>query len=200
MHVKINIDFFKKLPAREKKITISTLFTLLRVFLTPFLVLFMVKGWWGFALWCFFIAALTDTCDGSLARWRNEQTLLGACLDPVADKIVIVASFFTLACINNPVFVVPRWFAFLVFIKEVALLTGVICLYMRYGYIKIEPTRFSKMSTAIQMCFIGWLFACYFFDWMPLKTYVVMLGVVMVMVLGSLVQYAYIGMLLRKNK
>lgn len=174
------------------------MFTLLRVFLTPFLILCMVKGWWGVALWCFLIAALSDTCDGTLARWRNEQTVLGACLDPLADKILIVSCFFALACIDTPLFKVPRWFVWLVLIKEIVLLTGIVAFYLRYGYVKIEPTMLSKMSTLVQMVFIGWLVACYFFHWMPLKTYGVMLGVVMVMVLATLIQYAYIGVWLKR--
>jgi len=51
-----------------------------------------------------------------------------------------------------------------------------------------------KMSTVIQMAFIAWLFACYFFEWMPIKTYYTMLGAVIVIVCLSLIQYCRIGL------
>jgi len=191
--MKINTDFFKKLPARETRITIPTWFTLLRIALTPVLVVLMIKSLWPAAFWCFVIASLSDMFDGTLARMRNEQTFLGACLDPLADKFLILSCFFTLAFVSTPLFVLPAWFVWIVLAKELMLVAGVIFFYAKFGYLQIQPTMLSKITTTVQLCFIGWLFTCYFFHWLPIKTYAVMVGAVLVLAIASLVQYAYIG-------
>lgn len=188
------INFLKKLPAHEKKITLSTLLTLLRIALTPCIVACMLMGWWGIAFTLFCIAAISDALDGYLARLWHEQTFLGACLDPIADKLLVLSCFFTLAFIQSPLFTIPQWFVVLVLLKEIILIGGSIVFYVIKGHIDIKPTLLGKMSTVVQMCFIIWLFACYFFSWLPVKTYTSMLGIVLILVFASLVQYGTIGM------
>lgn len=181
------------LPASEKKMTLSTIITLSRIILTPFIVYAMVGERWGIAFVLFLIAAVTDMFDGMIARLRNEQTFLGASLDALADKILILAAFFTLAFIKTPLFVLPPFFVFFILIKEVLQIVGVVFLFVKKGYITISPTRIGKLTTVMHISFIIWLFACYFFNWMPIKTYYIMLIVMMIMVTVSLVQYGSIG-------
>ena len=133
--LKLNIRFFKRLPAHEKKITISTLFTLARIAITPLIVIAMVFQQWGAAFILFVCAALTDIIDGHLARLCDEKTFLGACLDPIADKILILSCFFMLAFVQSPLFTIPLWFVLLVLIKELVLIGGAIALYIIKGHI-----------------------------------------------------------------
>lgn len=191
---KLNFNFFKKLPAHEKKLTASTMLTLVRIALVPFIIGAMVVQGWGTAFILFFIAAITDVLDGNLARWMNEKTFLGACLDPLADKLLVVSCFFTLAFVQSPLFAIPRWFVFLVLFKELLQIAGAIALYNIKGHIIVRPTLLGKMTTMVQIGFIMWLFACYFFAWLPTKTYYCMLGVVLLLVISSFAQYARIGM------
>lgn len=192
--MKLNWHFFKQLPAREKKITLSTLITLARVALVPFIVGSMVTGYWGSAFILFVIAALTDLLDGNFARLLNEKTFLGACLDPVADKALLLSCFFTLAFVQSPLFSIPLWFVVLVLFRELILVSGIIALLLLDGHIQVRPTIFGKLTTVVQMGFIIWLFACYFFHWLPIKTYYTMLGIVIIMVFISLMQYIRIGL------
>jgi len=187
------INFFKKLPPHEKKITISTMLTLGRIALVPCIVGAMIIGWWGTACALFCIASVTDVLDGYLARRFNEKTFFGACLDPIADKLLILSCFFTLAFVQSPLFTIPQWFFVLVLVKELILIGGSVTFYFVKGYIDIQPTLLGKSTTVVQMCFIIWLFACYFFNWLPVKTYASMLGIVLVLVFASLVQYVRIG-------
>lgn len=191
--VKLNLHFFKRLPAYEKRITISTLFTFLRVILTPLIVLAMAFHHWGMAFSLFLIASISDMLDGTLARWLREQTFLGACLDPIADKFLILSCFFSLAFIQSPLFTIPFWFVSLVLIKELALVGGALLIFLLKGHIEVRPRFLGKITTVTQMCFIIWLFACYFFKWVPIKTYYTMLGILLVMVFASLIQYTAIG-------
>lgn len=187
------IKFLKNLPPHEKKITLSTMLTLLRIALVPCIVAAMVMGLWGPAFGMFCVAAISDALDGYLARLWHEQTFLGACLDPIADKLLVLSCFFTLAFIQSPLFTIPQWFVVLVLVKELILIGGSVLFYLIKGHIDIRPTLLGKMTAVVQMCFIMWLFACYFFSWLPVKTYVSMLAIVLVLVFASLVQYFTIG-------
>ncbi|MFI5333439.1 MAG: CDP-alcohol phosphatidyltransferase family protein, partial [Candidatus Babeliales bacterium] len=141
----------------------------------------------------FVTAAVTDVLDGNIARWRNEQTFLGACLDPIADKCLLVSCFFTLAFVRTPLFSIPRWFVIIMLIKEVIIVGGAYAIYLIRGSVAIEPTRLGKMTTVFQVLFIIWLFACYFFQWVPIKTYYVMLTSVLIIAGASCAHYVAIG-------
>jgi len=190
---KINIDFLRKLPAREKKITLSTILTIVRIILVPIIVAAMVMHYWGTSFLLFVIAAITDCLDGTLARLLNQKTFLGAFLDPLADKLLILSCFFTLAFVQSPLFAIPKWFVWFVLCKEVLQLSGAVFVYLRKGHIEIRPTILGKVTATAQMCFIIWLFACYFFQWVPIKTYYTMLGLLLILITVSLLQYARIG-------
>ncbi len=192
--LKINLRFLKNLPAHEKKLTLSSLFTLARIALVPFIVGAMIAQQWGVAFFLFVVASATDFFDGYIARLRNEQTFLGACLDPLADKLLVLSCFFTLAFVSTPFFKLPSWFVWAVLFKELILIVGAGAMYAIKGHLEVRPTWLSKITTVVQLSFIAWLFACYFFGWFPVKTYYTMLGVVLVMVFAALVQYAVIGM------
>ncbi len=191
--IKLNFRFLQRLPAREKKMTLSTFFTLMRMALTPFIVHAMVMEKWGMAFTLFATAAVTDILDGNIARWRKEQTLLGACLDPLADKILILSCFCTLACIQSPLFTMPKWFFGIVLVKELMQIGGALSIYFYKGHIEVRPRKLGKFTTLVQMLFISWLFACYFFAWVPMKTYYTMLGIVLLLVIASFIQYSYMG-------
>jgi len=195
---KIGPDFFKKFLARyarERAITISTMFTIARIVLTPFIVGAMTYGWWGVAFSLFVSASITDVIDGGLARMLDQRTALGACLDPIADKILLLSCFATLSFVSTPLFTIPTWFVSFVLAKELLLVGGVVLLYYMRGYVDVYATKLGKMTTLAQVSFIIWLFACYFFHWVPVKTYFVMLSVVTCMLSASLVQYGYEALL-----
>lgn len=191
--VKLSSNYFKKLPACQKRMTASTLLTIVRILLIPVIVGSMIFGQWGLAFWLFVFAALTDVLDGFFARLLNQQTFLGACLDPVADKFLILSVFFTIAFIKTPLFALPQWFVFLVLFKEFVQIGGACMIYLLKGHLVVRPTILGKLSMAMQTLFIIWLFACYFFNWLPIKTYYVMLGTLLFLVLASLIQYVRIG-------
>jgi len=191
--LKFDFSFFNKLPAHEKRLTIPTLFTLMRIALAPFIIAAMVLHHWGFAFWLFLGAALSDIVDGSIARLSGNKTFLGACLDPVADKFLILSVFFTLVFVQSSLFSVPFWFVLVVLIKELLVLGGAFVILLLGGQLHIGPTWLGKTTTLVQIIFILWLFACYFFHWLPIKTYYAMLGLALILTLLSFLQYLRIG-------
>ncbi|MBN1549475.1 CDP-alcohol phosphatidyltransferase family protein [Candidatus Babeliales bacterium] len=194
----INLRRFKlsvltRLPVRETKITLPTMFTLLRFVLTPFIVASMVLQHWGLAFWLFVIAAVSDVLDGFLARIMNKRTFLGAALDPLADKFLIVSCFLTLTFVQSPLFGIPVWFVMFVLCKEVLHIAGAITIYLVVGELDIKPTKLGKATTLVQITFISWLFFCYFFHWLPIKTYNFMLGLLLTMVGSAFLDYTRTG-------
>lgn len=198
---KLRFSFFKKFPQEEKRITISTLLTITRIVMTPFIVYTMLIEKWNYAFLLFVCAAITDVLDGNLARWRNEKTLLGAWLDPIADKILTLSCFFTLAFQNRPLLAIPFWFVLIILIRELVVVLGVGLLYITRGFMQVQPTITSKITTLIQIIFLAWLFACNFFNWLPIKTYYVIFSIMVGFVILSLLQYVRMGIvLLQRSK
>lgn len=186
-------SFFQKIPSHEKRITISTMVTLVRIALVPFIVGAILTQHWGTAFFLFVTASVTDVIDGYLARALNEQTFLGACLDPIADKLLLLSVFSTLAFAQSPLFTIPGWFVLIVLLRELIILSGAGIVYAVKGSLEVHPTRLGKATTLVQVLFVTWLFACYFFQWLPVKTYYGMLGLLLVMVIASCVQYVRMG-------
>lgn len=190
---KLNLNLLRNLPESEKRITFSTVVTMLRIALVPFIILSMINQNWGIAFWLFALAAFTDTLDGHIARWFNQKTFLGACLDPIADKILILSCFFTLAFVKTPLFAIPKWFLFLVLTKDLIVTFGAFFIFFVKKHFEVSPTLLGKLTMVVQVCFVGWLFACYFCSWMPFKTYTLSLLVVSLFVISTLFQYICIG-------
>jgi len=196
---KFSFSLFSKLPAHEFRITYSTLLTLARFIITPCIVTSMFWGKWGTACILFVVASLTDLFDGMVARLCNQKTFLGAVLDPLADKFLLVSCFTTLALTTALPFPVPYWFVLLVLIRELIIVAGFVYIYYAKSGINVEPTRLGKITTTLQMLFIMWLFACYFYGWVPAKTYYFSLYTITALVIISFIQYAKIGINYYRN-
>ncbi|MEX0849163.1 MAG: CDP-alcohol phosphatidyltransferase family protein [Candidatus Dependentiae bacterium] len=190
---KIHIRLFRDIPAHELRITIPTMLTILRIVFVPCIIVSMFMQQWGMAFLFFLTASITDFLDGNLARLWNEKTFLGACLDPIADKLLLISFFFTLVFIKTPLFSVPLWFVLLVLLKELIVIFGAMFILFSGRHLDVRPTWLGKSTTVVQMVFIIWLFACYYFHWVPVKTYYSMLAIMLLMVFLSFVQYIRIG-------
>ncbi|MFZ5954381.1 MAG: CDP-alcohol phosphatidyltransferase family protein [Candidatus Dependentiae bacterium] len=178
---------------QKNKLTLSTWLTLSRIALTPFIVMNMLAGTWGIAVFLFAIASITDMLDGLLARLRNEHTELGACLDPIADKILLLSCFTTLAFIKGFSLGIPAWFACLIITKELLILVGSGLLFCINTRFQARPTLLGKASTVLQTFFLVWLFMCHYYQWLPYKTYSLLLVLVALVICLSCIQYVKIG-------
>jgi cardiolipin synthase len=81
-------------------LTVANQLTLLRMFLIPTFVILMVYERPGWALVAFAAAGITDGLDGLIARWTNQRTNLGAFLDPMADKLLLLAAIVILVVVK----------------------------------------------------------------------------------------------------
>jgi len=196
---RFSFSLFNKLPTKEFRITFSTMVTLFRIALVPCIVSAMVLGKWGVAFSLFVTASVTDLLDGNIARLFNQKTFLGACLDPLADKLLLVSCFATLAWTDHLPFVVPLWFVCLVLFRELLMIFGFLYIHYTKGFLDVQPTFLGKVTTTLQMIFIMWLFACYFYGWLPTKTYYLSLYSVTGLIVVSFIGYAQVGIGVYRN-
>ncbi len=143
-------------------ITIPTSITLMRIVLVPFIVHCMISGAWISASVLFVLAALTDLVDGALARFLNQVTVFGGFLDPLADKLLLLSCFTTLAFIQFPALKIPLWFVLAVTINELILVVCAVYWGILKKTLNIKPTRLGRLTALGQILVIGWLLLCGF--------------------------------------
>ena len=123
--------------------------TLTRVLLVPFFVILVVYGYFGWALVVFMIAGLTDLFDGLLARTLSRRTNLGAWLDPMADKFLLVTTFVVLTMPNlGLVNRLPVWLTILIISRDVLIVLTVAIINLAIGRREFRPSIYGKIATA----------------------------------------------------
>jgi cardiolipin synthase len=121
--------------------------TISRILLIPVFILFLIYGYHFFAMLTFALASFTDALDGIIARATNQRSKAGAFLDPIADKLLINATFVALAVMR----LLPCWIVALVMIRDLVIVLGIMVMYMANKTPAISPTYLSKATTLAQM-------------------------------------------------
>jgi len=145
--------------------------SLLRIALIPPILILMLDGEYGWALGLFILAGFSDGLDGYLAVRFGWSTRLGGLLDPAADKLLITGMFITLAYTQQ----IPIWLAAVVILRDVVIVTGAMAYNFIVKPVPGEPTRISKLNTALQMLFILFVLSRAGFNW-PDKITITILG------------------------
>lgn len=124
--------------------------TILRILLTPLIVGLLVYEYVEYALVTLSLAVLTDALDGTIARLANQKTQFGAYLDPLADKLLLMATFMTLSLLD----MVPAWSVILVVSRDAILLTGTLLAHLTDTAIDASPTVLGKATTLLQVLYL----------------------------------------------
>jgi cardiolipin synthase len=124
--------------------------TLLRMALVVPLAWFILDAHYRAALVLAAIAGLTDALDGLLAKRCGWQSWLGGILDPLADKLMLVACFVTLGIIDAH----PLWLTGLVVGRDVVIVAGAVAYHNFIGRIDAQPTLLSKLTTVVQIAYV----------------------------------------------
>ncbi len=130
--------------------TVPNLITILRIILVPIFIIYMINNRISAALVIFIIASTSDALDGFIAKVFHQKSKLGAYLDPLADKILLMTAYITLAIFK----MIPSWLAVLTISRDVIILLGVLVLYLNSYPVKINPSILSKATTCIQVATI----------------------------------------------
>ena len=134
---------------------IPNLLTLLRILLTPLLVIFLIDKRYELAFLVFVAAGVTDGLDGFIARIMRQKTRIGAILDPIADKALLASSYITMAVTG----IIPDWLAVIVISRDIIIVFGVMVLLLFHSGVEICPSIISKLTTLFQLltvfCVLG---------------------------------------------
>lgn len=125
--------------------------TLLRIAAVPAFLISLTSGHYAAALALFLLAGITDAVDGALARAMNSKSAVGASLDPLADKLLVVSSFLSLTWYG----ILPVWLFILVATRDVVILVGYLALYFFATPMEVAPSGISKVNTFFGMLTIG---------------------------------------------
>ena len=115
------------------------------------------------AIAIFLVAAVSDGLDGYIARRYKQRSALGAILDPIADKGLLLSGIITLSISNwsevDPDYGrFPAWFPVLVITRDAVILVGAVILHYFIGNkMRIKPSWTGKVATVCQMCAIAWV-------------------------------------------
>ena len=170
-------------------ISIPNILTLLRILLTPLFVILLLRDLFPQALLVFAVAGLSDGLDGLIARYMNQRTVLGAYLDPAADKLLLISAFIALAVLG----VIPPWLAVIVITRDVVIVLGLAILTLTEKKYAVKPTLVSKCTTTAQIIMV--LVSLYDPDHVKLALlHPAVLWITAALTIMSGLHYIYIGM------
>jgi cardiolipin synthase (CMP-forming) len=130
---------------------LPNLLTAMRLAAAPALALLLVSGADRAALGVFAFAGLSDAADGFLAKRFGFATQFGRYLDPAADKLLMLAAFFTLTALGFT----PLWLTLLVVARDAAIVAGILFAHLLRLPIRVEPLLVGKASTAMQIAYVA---------------------------------------------
>jgi cardiolipin synthase (CMP-forming) len=145
--------------------TTANKITILRILLIPFFVveiLYYTKE--GnevhriLAVLSFAVAAICDGVDGYVARRYHQRSELGAILDPLADKLLLVSGIVVLSFDHSPYLEsVPLWLTGTIIGRDVLILIGMVVIQLMVGKVKVRPRIIGKVATVLQMVVVIWI-------------------------------------------
>jgi len=127
--------------------TWPNIITIARILLVPVTVWLIISEAYGFAFLAFVAAGVSDAVDGYLARRLNLRSELGAYLDPIADKALLVSIYVTLGFLK----MFPAWLVIAVVSRDVLIVSAVILSWLMERPVKVKPLMISKVNTAAQI-------------------------------------------------
>ncbi len=162
--------------------------SLMRIVLIVPILGFILSNDFEWALALFFIAGFSDGIDGYLAKRFNWHTRFGALIDPVADKLLVAGAFITLAYAQH----IPIWLAVVVILRDVIIVTGAMAYNFIVKPVQGEPTRISKLNTALQLLFLLFVLSHEGFGWPDPISITILGAAILVTVVISGVDYVWL--------
>src|SRR5262249_22111548 len=165
--------------------SIPNLITLGRILLVPIIVWAIASNQMEFAFAVFIVAGVSDAVDGFLAKRFNMTSELGALLDPLADKALLVSIYIALGIWGA----IPRSLVILVVSRDFMIVTAVIVSWLFDKPVAMKPLMVSKLNTAGQVAFAALVLASLAFNFQPGPYDVILMGLVTVFTLASVWLY-----------
>lgn len=179
-------------------LTLPNYLTLLRIVAIPIFLSILAQGNYAAAFIVLVCAGITDVIDGAVARITGTDSELGAVLDPMADKLLLLSSFIVLGVAGH----LPAWLVAVVVMRDVILLLGYFTIFVvDQAWLKIEPSQLGKMTTFIQLFTVGFALVGQARPDLPLQWFnYAMQCLTALATAGSGVQYVYRGLLSHQSR
>jgi len=175
--------------SRMKVLSVPNSITFIRIVIIPVFVTALVYNRVDYALFLFIVASISDMFDGLLARMTSQQTRLGAFLDPLADKFLLMTSFILFSVYGW----IPVWMTITVISRDLIVTLGWLLLYLLYDITKVEPSLTGKAAIATQLVLIAYtLFSRTFRGFRPPEVWMLIIVTLLTMISG--LQYIYRGL------
>lgn len=137
-------------------LNLPNLISLGRLLLVPLAISLILEGNYWAAFWIFVIAGISDALDGFIAKRFDRRTRLGALLDPIADKALLVSVYVTLGIAGQ----LWPWLVVLVVFRDVMIVGGFLLIQAIAATPKpLQPLFISKVNTGIQVALVGYVLA-----------------------------------------
>jgi cardiolipin synthase len=149
--------------SRERRVSIPNIITLGRILLVPVIVWAIASGEMEIAFAVFVVAGISDAVDGFLAKRFNMASELGALLDPLADKALLVSIYVSLGIWGA----IPRWLVILVVSRDIMIVGAVIISWLFGKPIPMKPLMVSKLNTVAQVGFAAVVLGALGFGFQP---------------------------------
>lgn len=167
---------------------LPNLITCIRFILIGPILWALLRKYYPLAFYLFLIAGLSDGLDGLLARFFNWTTHLGALLDPLADKLLLMGSFIVLTYLNQ----IPLWLTALVIGRDIWIMGGALIYRYWVGPLDYKPVWISKLNTFLQLVLVTLLIIKLAFFALPDLVIRRVIEAVFVTTLLSFVQYTWV--------
>lgn len=139
---------------------LPNLITIARILLVPVMVWAIAAHEMRFAFFLFLAAGLSDAVDGFLAKRFNMKSELGAYLDPIADKVLIVSIYIALGITEA----IPRWLVILVVSRDLLIVGAIVLSWVLGNPVTVKPLMVSKLNTVAQILYAGFVLAALGFE------------------------------------
>ena len=134
---------------------LPNIITLGRLLAVPIIIWLILNNNMNKAFFIFIIGSISDAIDGSIARAMKKKTILGSYLDPIADKLLVIAVYLTLSYKNY----IPCWLSITVVLRDLLIIKSSILLKFFNNNFQIKPLKISKINTTLQLTYISWILA-----------------------------------------
>jgi cardiolipin synthase len=166
-------------------LSIPNLITLARVFSVPVVVWAITAGEMMLAFVLFVLAGISDAMDGFLAKRFNMASEIGAYLDPLADKALIVSIYVSLGITEA----IPRWLVILVVSRDIMIVGGLMLSWVIGRPMQVKPLPVSKLNTVAQIVFACLILAALAFRFDPGIAQTLIMALVTALTLLSIAFY-----------
>lgn len=165
--------------------SIPNIITIVRILLVPVVFWLLVSRHLEVAFFVFLVAGISDAADGFLAKRFGWRTDLGAYMDPVADKLLLVTVFLALGSLGE----VPSWLVIAVVSRDLLIIMAFLLAWGLDNPMPVRPFRISKVNTAAQIALAGLVIAdgAFALGWAQAR--LVMIWVAALLTVGSLFAY-----------